>query len=48
VNCANCGRAFEVIGRADGFSHCDNHAEHQPLPEEGFTIVISGYTGALG
>ena len=41
VSCSNCGREFEIDGGPYGFSHCDIHAEHEPVPDEGFTVVIS-------
>jgi uncharacterized protein YjbI with pentapeptide repeats len=40
VSCSNCGSEFRIEGRAEGFSHCDTHADYYPVPDDGFTVVI--------
>ena len=33
LGCSNCGAEFLILGRKDGFSHCDLHAQYWPLPD---------------
>ena len=40
VSCSNCGREFSIEGQPYGFSHCDQHAHYQPVPDEGFVVVV--------
>ena len=40
VSCSNCGREFSIEGRPYGFSHCDTHAEYQPIPDEGLVVIV--------
>lgn len=40
VSCSNCGREFRITGQYTGFSHCDQHDQLPPLPDEGFLVTL--------
>lgn len=33
VYCSSCGEGFIIPDRKWGFSHCQDHAEYDPLPD---------------
>ena len=45
VSCSNCGQEFQIEGRQYGFSHCDTHADYEPVPDKGLVAVITADGG---